>query len=109
MTTNGPMSTPKQAQDDPKTTKKAKPNHYTIRETNQDDPKTVLDPPGLLCLGHQADRQTGQTRQTRQTRQADQADQAGRPGSQTRQTRQAGQADQAGRPGRPGSQTDKQM
>ena len=44
------MSAPKQAQDDPKTTKKATPNHYTIRETNQDDPKTVLDPPGLLCL-----------------------------------------------------------
>ena len=42
---NDPRSAPKRAQNDPKTTQKAIPNDKTTREPNQDDFKTVLDPP----------------------------------------------------------------
>ena len=42
---NDPRSAQKRPQNDPKTTKKAIPNDKTTREPNQDDFKTVLDPP----------------------------------------------------------------
>ena len=46
MAQNSPRSAPKRPQEEPKRDKKANPNHKTKKEPNQDDPKTVLDPPG---------------------------------------------------------------
>ena len=42
---NGAKSAPRRPQDEPKRDKKANPNRKMKKETNQDDPKTVLDRP----------------------------------------------------------------
>ena len=45
MSQNGARSGPKRPQEELKKVKKANPNVKTKKEPNQDDPKTVLDPP----------------------------------------------------------------
>ena len=42
---NGAKSAPRRPQEEPKRDKKANPNRETKKESNQDDPKTVLDRP----------------------------------------------------------------
>ena len=43
---NGARSDPRRPQEELRRAKKANPNRKTKKEPNQDDPKTVLDPPG---------------------------------------------------------------
>ena len=46
MAQNEPKDAPKRLQEAPKRPKKVIPNRKTKKGPNQDDPKTVLDPPG---------------------------------------------------------------